>query len=360
MTEASDCIKKILDAKYEPADLTKVCTAQSHLIVEQQQKLLALLNKYGDLFDGTLGTWTGSEIDLELNKDAQPYHARAHPIPKIHQETLKMEVDRLCEIGVLKKVNRSQWAAPTFIIPKKDGTVRVISDFRELNKRIKRKPFPIPNIQDMLLNLEGFQCATNLDLNMGHYHIELNPASREMCTIVLPFGKYEYQRLPMGLCNSPDIFQEKMSELMEGLDFVCAYIDDLLCLMKGTFEDHLEKLERIFARLKQAGLKVNANKSFFARPELGYLGYWITRDGIKPVANKVEAILKIDAPKNRTELRSFIGVVNCYGDMWIRRSHVLAPLAALTSKTVKWRWTEKEQTAFDTAKKIIAREVMLA
>ena len=141
--------------------------------------------------------------------------------------------------------------------PKKDGTVRFISDFRELNKRIKRKPFPIPNIQDMLLNLEGFQCATSLDLNMGYYHIKLNPASREMCTIVLPFGKCEYQRLPMGLCNSPDIFQEKISELMEGLDFVRTYIDDLLCLTKGTFEDHLGKLERAFARLSRAGLRVN-------------------------------------------------------------------------------------------------------
>ena len=112
---------------------------------------------------------------------------------------------------VLKRVNHSEWAAPTFIIPKKDGTVRFISDFRELNKRIVRKPYPIPNIQDMLLNLEGFQHATSLDLNMGFYHIELNPASKALCTIVLPFGKFEYQRIPMGLCNSPDIFQEKMS-----------------------------------------------------------------------------------------------------------------------------------------------------
>ena len=128
----------------------------------------------------------------------------------------------------------------------------------------------------MLLNLEGFQYATSLDLNMGYYHLELSPESKELCTIVLPFGKFEYQRIPMGLCNSPDIFQEKMNELFEGLDFVRAYIDDLLCLTKGTFDDHLEKLERIFARLKQAGLKVNAKKSFFAKQELEYLGHWIT------------------------------------------------------------------------------------
>ena len=144
----------------------------------------------------------------------------AYPIPKIHENTLRLEVDRLVELGVLKRVNRSEWGAPTFIIPKKDGTVRFISDFRELNKVIKRKPYPLPRIQDLLLKLEGFQHATSLDLNMGYYHVELSPHSRELCTIVLPWGKYEYQRLPMGLCNSPDIFQEKMSELFAGFDYV--------------------------------------------------------------------------------------------------------------------------------------------
>ena len=89
----------------------------------------------------------------------------------------------------------------------------------------------------------------------------------------MPFGKFEYQRIPMGLCNSPDIFQEKMNELFEGLDYVRAYIDDLLVLSKGTYEDHLEKLDSVLYRLGQAGLKVNAKKSFFARSELEYLGY---------------------------------------------------------------------------------------
>ena len=138
--------------------------------------------------------------EIELKPDATPYHAKAFPIPHIHTATLKLEVERLVEAGVLRQVNQSEWAAPTFIIPKKDGSVRFISDFRELNKRIKRKPFPIPKIQDMLLKLEGFQYATSLDLNMGYYHIELSPDSKKLCTVVLPWGKYEYQRLPMGLC----------------------------------------------------------------------------------------------------------------------------------------------------------------
>jgi hypothetical protein len=212
----------------------------------------------------------------------------------------------------------------------------------------------------MLLNLEGFQWATSLDLNMGHYHTRLDPASKQLCTIVLPFGKYEYQAIPMGLCNSPDIFQEKMSELMDGLAFVRTYIDDLLFLTKGTFSDHLEKVELVLQRLQKAGLKVNVAKSFFARSQLEYLGYWITRTGIKPVYDKVKAVLKIAEPKTRKELRSFIGVVNYYRDMWVRRSHVLAPLAALTSKTTKWKWEPQHQKAFAMAKRIIAKETPLA
>jgi len=358
--EATDRIKKILDAKYEKADLEEIAKQQTHLDETEQEQLKALLTKFEDLFDGTLGKWEDSAYNIELKPDAKPYHARAYPIPKAYEDTLKLEVERLCKVGVLKKVNRSEWAAPTFIIPKKDQTVRFISDFRELNKRIKRKPYPIPKIQDLLLKLEGFQYATSLDLNMGYYHIELSPFSKRLCTIVLPFGKYEYQRLPMGLCNSPDIFQEKMSELMTGLDYVRAYIDDLLCLTKGDFADHLNKLEVIFKRLQDAGLKINAKKSFFGHSELEYLGYWVTREGIQPVAKKVEAIKAIAEPKNKKELRRFIGIVNYYRDMWIRRSEVLAPLSALTSKEAKWQWTNKEQKSFETMKKIISRETLLA
>jgi RNase H-like domain found in reverse transcriptase len=89
---------------------------------------------------------------------------------------------------------------------------------------------------------------------------------------------------------------------------------------------------------------------------LEYLGYWITRDGIKPLPDKVKAILAIDALRNR----KFIGIINYYRDMWVRRSHVLAPLASLTSNKAKWSWEPQQEIAFQTAKKIIAREVMLA
>ena len=212
----------------------------------------------------------------------------------------------------------------------------------------------------MLLKLEGFQYATSLDLNMGYYHIELSPFSQELCTIVLPWGKYEYQRLPMGLANSPNIFQEKINDLLGDLEYIRAYIDDCLIITKSTWEDHLDKLNEVLLRLKQAGLKVNAMKSFFGQYALEYLGYWITRDGIQPLPKKVAAILNIATPKTHKELRRFIGIINYYRDMWVHRSDALAPLSALTSKNVKWTWTPEHQEAFVKVKQIVSHEVMLA
>ena len=125
-----------------------------------------------------------------------------------------------------------------------------------------------PKIQDLLLKLKEFQYATSLDLNIGYYHIELTPESQRICTIVLPWGKYKYQKLPMGLCNSGDIFQEKMIKLFAGLEYVRAYIDILLVISKGSFEDHQENQDQVFNKLKAAGLKINASKSFFVQEEL--------------------------------------------------------------------------------------------
>jgi len=116
---------------------------------------------------------------------------------------------------------------------------------------------------------------------------------------------------------------------MAGLAFVRTYSDDLLCLTKGSFSDHLKKVELVLQRLQKAGLKVNVTKSFFARSQLEYLGYWITHAGIKPVYDKVMAVLKIAEPKTRKELQSFVGMVNFNRDMWVRWSHVLAPFSWL-------------------------------
>jgi hypothetical protein len=239
----------MLDTKYDKADLPVIIGDNcSHLTPSHREKLLSLLLKYEELFDGTLGDWNQPPVSIELKEGSKSYHGRPYPIAQIHKATLMKKINRLVSIGVLKKQSSSEWDSPTFIIPKKDMTVRTISDFRELNKRIVGRPFPIPKICTTLQELEGFTYVTTLDLSMGYYTIRLNPMAVKMCTIIFPFGKYSYLRLPMGMSGSAGIFQAELIDLMETLEYVQAYIDDLLCITRETLEDHLDKLKEILRR----------------------------------------------------------------------------------------------------------------
>jgi hypothetical protein len=208
---------------------------------------------------------------------------------------------------------------------------------------------------------------------MGYYTIRLDPDAYKICTIIFLWGIYSYKRLPMGIAGSPDIFQEKMSELMETLEYVRAYLDDLLCISRLSLEDHLEKLEEILRQICDAGIKVNAEKSTFCALEIEYLGYVLTRDGIKPQSNKVQAILAIKPPTEVKQLRHFLGMVQYYRDLWARRRDMLAPLTSLVgecgqtkttkakgTKKVPWHWNEVHQRAFNHVKATIAKDVLLA
>ena len=120
----------------------------------------------------------------------------------------------------------------------------------------------------VLQELEGFTFVMVLVLNMGHYTIRLDPDASKICTIIFPWGKYSYKRLPIGIAGSPEIFQSMMLELMETLDYVQAYLDDLLCISRSSLEDNLKKLEEVLRCLCNAGLKVNAKKSTFCKLEI--------------------------------------------------------------------------------------------
>jgi hypothetical protein len=177
---------------------------------------------------------------------------------------------------------------------------------------------------------------------MGYYTIRLDPTESKMCTIIFPWGKYSYKRLPMGFGGSADIFQAQIMDLMASLKFVQAYMDDFLIITRRTLDEHLQKMETVLTRLCDAGLKVNAAKSSFCAHEIEYLGYILTREGTKPQPKKVQAILTLNPPNNVEELRHFLGMVQYYRDMWVRRSQMLAPLTDLVGECRETKTTRPE------------------
>ena len=255
------------------------------------------MQNHKSLFGGGLGTLNVKPVRLELMPEAIPYHAQPFPVLQAYEGVTKKEIECLTNIGVIKKCHESEWAAPTFLQPKKTGDVRVLMDFWRLNKYLMCRPFPLPKISDLLQKLQGFKYAMAIDLSMGYYHIPLDAHSQHLCTTILPWGKYQYLRLPMGITNSPDIFQAIMMDILGDLEYTRTYIDDILNTTYGSFDDHLEKLNEVLSRLKAAGFRANVWKCFFAEAQLEYLGYWLTCAGIQPQPKKVEAILRLSPPK---------------------------------------------------------------
>jgi hypothetical protein len=203
---ATKHVVEILDAKYDKADLPSIVKNDCvHLRMPHWNSLLVLLLKYEELFDGMLGDCKLPPVSIELKEDAKLYHGRSYPIPKVNKATLMKEIDCLIVIGVLKWQPTSKWASPSFIIPKKDHTVRTISDFRELNKRIVHKPYPILKISTTLQELEGFTYATTLDLNMCYYTIRLDPTARGFGGKMTIFsnGSYDEYKYPDPLIFTP-------------------------------------------------------------------------------------------------------------------------------------------------------------
>ena len=358
--------RKILDADYSKVDIDTMVNGLD-IAKPTKSKLKQTLNKFPTLFGGGLGLLDIKPVDIELKPGSKPYGGRYYNVPKAYHDVAVKENERLVTVDVLEKldhVNDSPWAAPSFCQMKKTNDVRFLTDFREVNKCIQRKPFPLPRIGESLQKIEKFKSATAIDLSQGYYSIPLSKKSQKICTTILPWGKYAYKRLPMGIASAPDIFQSIMMDLLGDLDFVLVYQDDILLLQRHgeTEEDHLKKMETVLKRLNDIGFRANLRKSFFMQTEVEYLGFLLTTDGIKPQPKKIEAMTRIKPPTNSKQLKRFLGMVNFYRDVWPKRSHILAPLNKLSSKTGKthWQWTKIHQQAFEEAKEMLCKHAMLA
>ena len=195
---------------------------------------------------------------------------------------------------------------------------------------------------------------------MQYYTFDLDDESQDYCVIATPFGLYRYLKMPMGISPASDISQHAMELALREVEEAHAYFDDVKC-WDLDWPQHLVTLERTLSRLEAAGFSINPLKCEWGVQETDWLGYWVTPSGLKPWRKKVDAILKLAPPCTLKEVRSFIGAVTFYRDMFPRRSHILAPLTDLmkSPKSKFVHWTNEHQKAFEEMKALITQDVMI-
>ena len=252
--------------------------------------------------------------------------------------------------GLIKK-SFSPWSAPTVVVNKKNGKFRLCIDYRKLNAVTKPDAYPVPRIADILDALGHSAFFSTLDLASGFWQVEVAAKDREKTAFTTPFGIYEFLVMPFGLINAPATFQRVMDRVFHEVawKFVLVYVDDIIIYSK-TREEHENHLRVVFTLLRNAGLKINLEKCDFFRTRLAFLGHIITVEGITPDPAKIEKVKSYPVPRDKTNVRAFLGLASYYRRFVREFSTVAKPLHNLTKRDVAFEWKNEHQSAFDVLK----------
>ena len=321
-----------------------------HLNCAATLTLQGVLQRHGEVFKEGLGKIKGMEVKIHLEPGAQPQFFQPRIVPLALRARVEKELERLAEEKVIEPVQFSEWAAPIVPVFKENGSVRICGDYKvTVNRFAKTEKYPLPRIEDLFAALSGGQSFTKLDLANAYLQLPLEDKSRNYVTINTHKGLFRYNRLPFGVASAPAVFQRTIESLLQGIQRVVAYIDDILITGESE-QEHLKNLDEVLKRLEAAGLRLKAEKCKFMMAEVEYLGHRISKEGIFPTLAKVTAIKEAPVPSNVQQLRSFLGLINYYGKFLPNLSSKLAPLHSLLENGKPWQWLDIHQKAFDCAK----------
>ena len=275
---------------------------------------------------GTLAT-----IALRLEATSKFYKHR--PVPYAYKAKVEAELKRLQEEGTIEPVTFSEWAAPIVPLMKKNGTVRICGDYRlAVKQAAQRDSYSLPRIDDIFASLAEEQTFTKLDLSQAYQQVALEEQSKDYVVINTQLGLFKYK---LGVSAAPSILQRIMDSLLQDISGTVVYLVDILITGRSRRE-HLQNLDKTLERLSKAGLRLRLEMCAFMQKEANYLGHRIDATGLYPDGKKVQAIKAETEPRNVTELRSYLGILNYYGRFVPDLATKLEPLYKLLRQGASW------------------------
>lgn len=337
-----------------------------HLNKEEIDSLKPILTDFNDVFylpGDKLTTTDVIQHRVKTLPESSPISVRPFRQPHSTKSEIQRQVNNMLEDGIVQD-SMSPWNFPLLLVPKRSSNDekkwRVVVDYRKLNQITIDDTFPLPNITDILDKLGMAQYFSTLDLQSGYHQIKLEPSDRPKTAFNTDEGHYEFVSMPFGLKGAPATFQRMINCVLSGLNNIkcLAYLDDVV-VFGETLVDHNNRLKEVLQRFRRYNLKVNPSKCQFLRKEIYYLGHVVTPNGIKPDETKIIAVKQFPVPKNRTEIKSFLGLAGYYRKFIPYFSGVARPLTNLLKKNTTFKWSSECQKAFESLKESLINPPIL-
>lgn len=349
---------------------------QTDLKPYQTEELKDLILNYNDVFskhENDIGHVTTVKHRIELT-DERPFKQRYRRIPPHMYNEVREHLKQLLACGIIRP-SHSPFSSPVVLARKKDGSLRMCVDYRGLNQRTIKDSYALPRIDDILDSLAGAKYFSVLDMKSGYYQVEIAEEHKERTAFTLgPLGFWEHNRLAFGLANSPACYQRLMENCFGELHLkICfIYLDDLI-IFSNTYEEHIERLELIFLRLRQCGLKLSPKKCSFLQKEVKFIGHIVSAEGISTDPSKIEKVKNWVRPTNAEEVRRFVAFAGYYRRFVKDFSKIAKPLTAIMPSPVKkgkkkqseklklqtFNWGSEQENAFNELKRLLCSHPIL-
>ena len=246
----------------------------------------------------------------------------------------------MLQAGVLKPVTEATpWINSFVLVELKDKSgnlkLRICLDPINLNKAIIMESYPFNTPEDKAHLIAGVCTVSVLDCHKGYWHQQLDEQSSYLTTFNTEFGRYRYTVMPFGATVAGDVFQCKLDECFGHIPNVIVITDDIMIVgKKADHKDHDQALTSLLETVRHCNVRLNYKKLQYKQLEVEFSGETYTVDGCKPAKGKEQAIVEMPAPSCKTEVQSFIGMINYLSKFSARLSELALPIRELAKEKV--------------------------
>lgn len=337
--------------------------SSSLLTPEERDDFTKLLIKYQNTFSKSpddLGRTQLVEHHINTGQ-AAPIRQPTRRLPFGKRQMEKDEVQRMLKLGVIAPSN-SSWSSPVVLVHKKNSpTPRFCVDYRKVNELTLKDAYQIPRVDECLDALSGSNWFGCVNLNSGFWQLGMDDQSKCKTAFSTSQGLYQFNVMPFGLANAPSSFERLMENVLRGLQWeeCLLYLDDII-IPAATVPESLKRMENVFQRLQDAGLKLKPSKCIFFQKSVKFLGHIVSASGVQTNPEKTEAVQNWPRPKKQRHVRSFLGLCSYYRRFVVQYAEIARPLHKLCEKNVVFEWNDECENSFNKLKKALVSPPILA